>query len=121
MSDVRTIRVFSASPGNLAVERPGVGWDQLARTHLGHPQRVTGDPTLTRRCESSRERRPTGHSLAPTASRERHDLATDTRTPSAAQCDADDAGKSTADWLRWKNTTGETGSWSAVVSATITG
>ena len=49
---------------------------------------------LTRRCESSGERRPTGHSLAPSASRERHDLATDTRTPSVAQYAA---GKTAAD------------------------
>lgn len=69
MSKVRTIRVFSASPGDFSVERPGVGWHTLARTHLGHPQRVTGAQWLTRQYESSCERRPTCHSLAPTAIR----------------------------------------------------
>ncbi|MBC8128643.1 MAG: hypothetical protein H8M99_16010 [Gloeobacteraceae cyanobacterium ES-bin-144] len=48
-------------------------------------------------------------------------LATDTRTPYVAQFDAADAGKTAYYWLRWENTKGETGPWSAVVSATITG
>lgn len=48
-------------------------------------------------------------------------LATDTRTPYVAQFDAADAGKTAYYWLRWENTKGETGPWSAVASATITG
>ena len=58
----------------------------------------------------------------PTASAsELHDLATDTRPPYVAQFDAADAGKTAYYWLRWENTKGETGPWSAAVSATITG
>ena len=51
----------------------------------------------------------------PASASELHYLATDTRTPYVAQFDTAD------NWLRWENTKGETGPWSAAVSATITG
>ena len=57
----------------------------------------------------------------PASASELHYLATDTRTPYIAQFDAADAGKTAYYWLRWENTKGETGPWSAVASATITG
>ena len=57
----------------------------------------------------------------PASVSELNDLATDTRTPYVAQFDAADAGKTDYYWLRWENTKGETGPWSAAVSATITG
>ena len=57
----------------------------------------------------------------PASVSELHYLATDTRTPYIAQFDAADAGKTAYYWLRWENTKGETGPWSAAVSATITG
>ena len=58
---------------------------------------------------------------SPVSVGERHDLATDTRTPYVAQFDAADASKTADYWLRWENTKGETGPWSAPASATITG
>jgi hypothetical protein len=57
----------------------------------------------------------------PASVSELNDLATDTRTPSVAQFAAADAGKTADYWLRWENTKGETGPWSAAVSATIAG
>ena len=57
----------------------------------------------------------------PASASELHFLATDTRSPYVAQFDATDAGKTAYYWLRWENTKGETGPWSAPVSATITG
>jgi hypothetical protein len=57
----------------------------------------------------------------PASVSELHYLATDTRTPYVAQFDQADAGKTAYYWLRWENTKGETGPWSAVASATITG
>ena len=57
----------------------------------------------------------------PASASELHFLATDTRSPYVAQFDAADAGKTAYYWLRWENTKGETGPWSAAVSATITG
>lgn len=50
---------------------------------------------------------------------ELHFLATDTRTPYVAQFDQADGGKTAYYWLRWENTKGECGPWSATVSATI--
>jgi len=41
--------------------------------------------------------------------------------PPVAQFDPADAGKTAYYWLRWENTKGEIGPWSAVASATITG
>ena len=57
----------------------------------------------------------------PASASELHFLATDTRSPYVAQFDAADAGKTAYYWLRWENTKGEAGPWSAAVSATITG
>ena len=48
-------------------------------------------------------------------------LATDTRTPYVGEYDGADAGKKAHYMLRWVNTKGEQGPWSATVSATITG
>ena len=47
--------------------------------------------------------------------------ATDTKTPYRFDFEPGDAGKTAYWWLRWVNTKGEVGPWSAVVSATITG
>ena len=49
-----------------------------------------------------------------------HYLALDTRTPYTVEFDAADGGKPAHYMLRWINTRGETGPWSATVSATIT-
>ncbi len=57
----------------------------------------------------------------PASASELQFLATDTRTPYVAQFDIADAGKTAYYWLRWENTKGETGPWSAVAAATITG
>lgn len=57
----------------------------------------------------------------PVSASDLQDLATDTRTPYVAGFDQVDAIKTADDWLRWENTKGETGPWSAVMSATITG
>lgn len=43
-------------------------------------------------------------------------LATDTRPPYVAQYDPADAGKTAYYWLRWENTKGETGPWSATIT-----
>lgn len=48
-------------------------------------------------------------------------LATDTLSPFKHLFDVEDAGKTIHYWLRWENTRGETGPWSNVVSATVTG
>jgi hypothetical protein len=47
-------------------------------------------------------------------------LATDTRTPYAANFNGEDAGKTAYYMLRWVNTRGERGPWSHTVSGTIT-
>lgn len=48
-------------------------------------------------------------------------IATDTATPYVFHFTVEDAGKPVYYWLRWENTRGETGPWSDVVMATITG
>ena len=48
-------------------------------------------------------------------------LGTDTSSPYLVKYDVTDAGKMIHYWLRWENTRGETGPWSAVVSATVLG
>ena len=48
-------------------------------------------------------------------------LATDTATPYVVIYDEDVAGKTASYHLRWVNTKGEQGPWSAVVSATVVG
>ena len=48
-------------------------------------------------------------------------LATDTVSPYKHAFDVEDVGKTIHYWLRWENTRGETGPWSNVVSATVTG
>ena len=48
-------------------------------------------------------------------------MATDTASPYVHKFEVDDAGKTIHYWLRWENTRGETGPWSTVVTATITG
>ena len=48
-------------------------------------------------------------------------LGTDTASPFLKKYSIADAGKTIHYWLRWENTRGETGPWSAVVSATILG
>jgi hypothetical protein len=45
----------------------------------------------------------------------------DTRTPHVIAFDGADANKTVAYWLRWVSTRGETGPWSAAVSATVPG
>ncbi len=57
----------------------------------------------------------------PVSESDLHFLATDTRTPYVAQFEPADAGKTAYYWLRWENNKGETGPWSAPLSATITG
>lgn len=48
-------------------------------------------------------------------------LATDTSSPFLHRFDVEDVGKTVHYWLRWENTRGETGPWSNVVSAVVTG
>jgi hypothetical protein len=48
-------------------------------------------------------------------------MATDTASPYIRKFPLTDAGKAVHYWLRWENTRGETGPWSTVVTATITG
>jgi hypothetical protein len=45
----------------------------------------------------------------------------DTRTPHVIPFDGADGGKLVTYWLRWVSTRGETGPWSAAVSATVPG
>ncbi|MCI0358788.1 MAG: hypothetical protein L0211_09930, partial [Planctomycetaceae bacterium] len=45
----------------------------------------------------------------------------DTRTPHVVIFDGADANKTVTYWLRWVSTRGETGPWSAAVSATVSG
>jgi hypothetical protein len=45
----------------------------------------------------------------------------DTRTPPVVILDGADANKTVTYWLRWVCTRGETGPWSAAVSATVPG
>ncbi len=45
----------------------------------------------------------------------------DTRTPHVIAFDGADANKTITYWLRWVSTRGETGPWSAAVSATVPG
>jgi hypothetical protein len=58
---------------------------------------------------------------APVDPQDLHFLATDTATPYVAQYDGAAAGKVAYYWLRWVSRKGETGPWSQMVSATITG
>ncbi|MCZ8090937.1 hypothetical protein [Flavobacterium sp.] len=46
---------------------------------------------------------------------------TDTSSPHIHQFNGEHVGKNVYYWLRWENTRGETGPWSDVVMATITG
>jgi hypothetical protein len=46
---------------------------------------------------------------------------TDTSSPFTNKFEPADAGKTAYYWLRWENSKGETGPWSAMVSSTITG
>jgi hypothetical protein len=48
-------------------------------------------------------------------------MTTDTASPFTYQFNGVNAGKTVYYWLRWENTRGETGPWSDVVMATITG
>ena len=48
-------------------------------------------------------------------------MATDTASPYIYRFKVEDANKNVSYWLRWENTRGETGPWSDVVMATITG
>lgn len=48
-------------------------------------------------------------------------VATDTASPYIYHFNGDVAGKNVYYWLRWENTRGETGPWSDVVMATVTG
>lgn len=48
-------------------------------------------------------------------------MATDSATPYVYKFNGENAGKPVYYWLRWENTLGETGPWSDVVMATITG
>ena len=57
---------------------------------------------------------------APAGPSDVHYLALDTRTPYVVAFDAADASKTAYYMLRWISTRGETGPWSATVSATIT-
>ena len=57
----------------------------------------------------------------PASQSEMHYEATDTKTPQDVHFEVSDVGKTAYYWLRWENTKGETGPWSAMVSATITG
>ncbi|MEZ6113742.1 MAG: hypothetical protein R3C99_22430 [Pirellulaceae bacterium] len=57
----------------------------------------------------------------PASASELQYLATDTRTPYTVQFESSDANQTAHYWLRWENTRGQTGPWSPVVSATVTG
>ena len=57
---------------------------------------------------------------APAGPHDVHYLALDTRTPYVTEFEATDAGKTAYYMLRWINTRGETGPWSATASGTIT-
>ncbi|MBC7643248.1 MAG: hypothetical protein H7174_13100 [Flavobacterium sp.] len=48
-------------------------------------------------------------------------MATDSASPYTYHFSGDNAGKNAYYWLRWENTRGETGPWSDVVMATVTG
>ncbi len=48
-------------------------------------------------------------------------MATDTASPCIHKFAGEDAGKAVYYWLRWENTRGDTGPWSDVIMATITG
>ena len=58
---------------------------------------------------------------APTSEDEMQFVISDPKTPHEIKFQAGDAGKTVYYWLRWENTKGIPGPWSAVVSATITG
>lgn len=53
--------------------------------------------------------------------KELHFLATDTSSPYLNKFDVSDVGKTIHYWLRWENSRGETGPWSAVISSTVAG
>jgi len=60
--------------------------------------------------------------MTPPASQDEMDyITTDTRTPYTYDFEPADAGKTAYYWLRWVNSKGDPGPWSAMVSATITG
>lgn len=104
----RSRRTYRAS-------QPFGAHDQFRR--LDHPH-VESEAGRRPRLPSLGEDR---HQAPPASASELHYLATDTRTSYVAQFDPADADKTAYYWLRWENTKGETGPWSAVVSATITG
>lgn len=56
---------------------------------------------------------------APTSPSECHFLATDTKTPYVNHFEMNEASQTVYYLLRWENTTGETGPWSAVFSAVV--
>lgn len=60
-------------------------------------------------------------SPAPTSASELQFVVTDSRTPHDIEFAVADVGKSVYYWLRWENTRGEPGPWSAMISATVTG
>lgn len=56
---------------------------------------------------------------APTSADELRYLATDTATPYLIEFDGSDGGKTAYYWLRWVNTKGQPGPWSAPISAIV--
>ena len=58
---------------------------------------------------------------APASESEMQFVISDPKTPHKIEFQAADAGKTVYYWLRWENTKGIPGPWSAVVTATITG
>lgn len=122
MSPTRTIRVSRPSSANSSATSPcsPTSPSSVTRVRRGAPtpaeQRTAGlqHPVKNGGIQSKPVRNQE------TAYNQQY-LATNTRTPYVAGFDQADAGKTAADWLRWENTQGETGPWSAVASATITG
>lgn len=57
----------------------------------------------------------------PASASDLHFVTLDTRTPHVITFDGADANKTVTYWLRWVSTRGETGPWSAAVSATVPG
>lgn len=57
----------------------------------------------------------------PTSASEMEFVVTDPKTPHDISFEVADVGKTVYYWLRWENTRGEPGPWSAMISATITG
>ena len=118
-----TVPALTATPVAVPVSRP-VGRLEIkgVRQHIVHfvdaaTPTSKAKPAGARGCQIWAKIGTT----PPTSQNELTYLSTDTKTPYTYDFDPPDVGKTAYYWLRWENTTGETGPWSAMVSATITG